>query len=381
MQQITQNAIVSAASTLFALAAEIRQILRMPQIVPLRAQLLKALEEYNHRLVDIGVSKETIGMGKYALCALIDETILSSPWGQQSGWASQGLVLQHYQDTKAGERFFLGLSKLLESPEKNIDLLELFYTCMSLGFRGRYALVQQGEFELDKLKKKLYITIRQFKEKPPINIASHWQGIEISLEKPVYWLPLWIMLVVFLCCTLIIISLMRSTLNNLYLPEITKVSDLIYKPIYNKPMTIDKLTLTQLLKKEINQGTVTVIETDIGGTIIIKGDELFASGSSIIKSSFEPTILHIAEALKRYGGIVTIAGHSDNQPIKLLSIKSNLELSQLRAKNVAYIMEKYIPINKMTIIGKGEIEPIVTNDTPQNRSKNRRVEITINRIN
>lgn len=381
MQQPNQASIVSTASTIFALVTQIKQMPRMPQIVPLKNQLLKALEEYAQRMEALAISKETTGMGKYALCALIDESILSSPWGQQSGWANQGFVLQYYQDTKAGERFFLGLNKLLESPEKNIDVLELFYTCLHLGFRGRYALVQQGEYELDKLKKKLYATIRQFKEKPSPNISTHWQGMTISLEKPIYWLPLWIMLVAFLCCTVIILSVMKASLNKLYLPEMTRVSELIYKPTYTKAIVVDKFTLTQLLKQEISQGSVTVIETEIGGTIIIKGDELFASGSSIIKPSFENTILHIAEAIKKYGGMATVAGHSDNQSVKLFSIKSNIELSRLRAKNVADLMSKYIAKNTITIIGKGEMEPLVANDTPQNRAKNRRVEIIVNRIN
>lgn len=381
MQQTNQASIVSAASTIFALVTQIKQMPRMPQIVPLKNQLLKALEEYVQRMEALAISKETTGMGKYALCALVDESILSSPWGQQSGWANQGFVLQYYQDTKAGERFFLGLTKLLEAPEKNVDLLELFYTCLSLGFRGRYALIPQGEYELDKLKKKLYVTIRQFKEKPSANIANHWQGMSVSLEKPIYWFPLWIMLVAFVFCTLIIISVLKGSLNNIYLPEMKKVSELIYEPIYSKSVVADKVTLTQLLQEEISRGSVTVIETEIGGKIIIKGDELFASGSSTIKPSFENTVLKIAEAIKKYGGSVTVAGHSDNQPIKLLAIKSNIELSRLRAKNVADLMAKYIAQNTMTIIGKGEMDPLVANDTPQNRAKNRRVEITINRIN
>lgn len=380
MQQIASASIVSTASTVFAIITQIRQTPRMPQMTLLRNQLLQALEEYGQKAQQLKLNNEAIGMGKYALCALIDETILSSPWGQQSGWANQGLVLQYYQDTKAGERFFLGLNKILELPEKNNDLLELFYTCLNLGFRGRYALVNQGEYELEKLRKKLYITIRQYKIQAPTQISSHWQGVAISLNKPIYWLPLWIMLVAFIVCTLLIIALMRTSLNELYLPEMSKVSALIYKPTYSKPV-VTAVTLTQLLKKEIHQGLVTVAETESGGTVTIKGDEMFASGRASIKPSFENTVLHIAQAIKKYGGMVTIAGHSDNQPIKLLSIKSNIELSKLRAENVANLMSKYIAYSTMTIVGKGEMEPLVANDSPQNRSKNRRVEITINRIN
>ena len=71
---------------------------------------------------------------------------------------------------------------------------------------------------------------------------------------------------------------------------------------------------------------------------------------------------------------VTITGHTDN----VGNAASNMRLSQNRANNIKkMLVEKGIPANRITTIGKGESQPIESNDTPEGRAKNRRIEITI----
>jgi outer membrane protein OmpA-like peptidoglycan-associated protein len=71
---------------------------------------------------------------------------------------------------------------------------------------------------------------------------------------------------------------------------------------------------------------------------------------------------------------VTITGHTDN----VGKPESNMKLSQNRANNIKkMLVEKGIPANRITAIGKGENEPVESNATPEGRAKNRRIEITI----
>lgn len=71
---------------------------------------------------------------------------------------------------------------------------------------------------------------------------------------------------------------------------------------------------------------------------------------------------------------VTITGHTDN----VGSAASNMRLSQNRANNIKkMLVEKGIPADRITTVGKGETEPIESNNTPEGRAKNRRIEITI----
>jgi OOP family OmpA-OmpF porin len=71
---------------------------------------------------------------------------------------------------------------------------------------------------------------------------------------------------------------------------------------------------------------------------------------------------------------IKIVGHTDN----VGSDASNLELSKKRAIAVSnYLVTKGVDASKITTDGKGESMPIATNDTPEGRDKNRRVEFTI----
>ncbi len=133
------------------------------------------------------------------------------------------------------------------------------------------------------------------------------------------------------------------------------------------------------LKKEIDQGLVTV-ETD-GLRIIIRINEKgsFPSGSAILKAGFDPVMDKITEAVKRAKGRVVIAGHTDNIPMSSDWYRSNWELSASRAVTVAQYMlaKKDMDPKRIVVEGLADTQPLVPNDSPANRAKNRRVEIII----
>lgn len=77
---------------------------------------------------------------KYALAAYIDEAVLSSAWPGRSQWMSRPLQLELFGDHLAGEGFFDRLTQLRQGGETNLDLLELYYVCLQLGFEGVYKI-------------------------------------------------------------------------------------------------------------------------------------------------------------------------------------------------------------------------------------------------
>lgn len=133
------------------------------------------------------------------------------------------------------------------------------------------------------------------------------------------------------------------------------------------------------LKKEIKQGLVTV-ETD-GLRIIIRINEKgsFPSGSAILKAGFDPVMDKITAAVKRAKGRVVIAGHTDNIPMSSDLYRSNWELSASRAVTVAQYMlaQKGMDPKRIVVEGLADTHPLVPNNSPANRAKNRRVEIII----
>jgi chemotaxis protein MotB len=142
-----------------------------------------------------------------------------------------------------------------------------------------------------------------------------------------------------------------------------------------------KAELEDRLKKEINDKEVNVQMMDRGLVITFVSEVLFDSG----KAKLRPEAL---ERLDKVAGVlqttvkdlnVGIEGHTDNIPIKVSGWKSNWELSSARAMSVLHYLVDEQGVNpaRMAGTGYGEYQPVDTNDTPEGRQKNRRVEIVI----
>ncbi|RAH23979.1 OmpA family protein, partial [Vibrio vulnificus] len=86
-----------------------------------------------------------------------------------------------------------------------------------------------------------------------------------------------------------------------------------------------------------------------------------------------------AELVKDVPGIVRISGHTDNQRLDSELYRSNWDLSAQRAVSVAQEMEKVRGFShqRLRVRGMADTDPLVDNDTEENRARNRRVEISI----
>jgi len=114
--------------------------------------------------------------------------------------------------------------------------------------------------------------------------------------------------------------------------------------------------------------------------IRLMGESTFHSGRADIREPMKPVLARIAEVFKNNGENIIIAGHTDNVPLKKGGrFKTNLQLSMARAASVAdfFLSEGSIAPDRISTMGFGEHRPLDSNDTPQGRQKNRRVEIIL----
>lgn len=112
----------------------------------------------------------------------------------------------------------------------------------------------------------------------------------------------------------------------------------------------------------------------------LSGGILFDSGRAELTPYAEELLSKVGDAIKEYDeNTITIEGHTDNVPINTPQYPNNMMLSLYRAYNVYdfFVSEKGFSEESMTSSGRGEAVPIATNDTPEGRSQNRRVEIKI----
>jgi chemotaxis protein MotB len=122
-------------------------------------------------------------------------------------------------------------------------------------------------------------------------------------------------------------------------------------------------------------------EIEAHGTMIrmrLFTDNMFPSGSSEPSAAAKPLIVEMARELKPFGVHLEIEGHSDSTPIHSRRFSSNWELSAARAMSVLRIfIDNGYDSKSIAAKGMGEYHPIDTNDTPQGRMRNRRIELLI----
>ena len=115
-------------------------------------------------------------------------------------------------------------------------------------------------------------------------------------------------------------------------------------------------------------------------TIEIKGHLLFESGYAKLMEEAKPIVSKIGDVLKQYNGYrVEVIGHTDTVPQTKAPYYNNDVLSYWRAMSVAnYLTEvKNLDENTVDFTGKGEREPVASNETEDGRKQNRRVEIRL----
>ena len=104
---------------------------------------------------------------------------------------------------------------------------------------------------------------------------------------------------------------------------------------------------------------------------------LFESGVATISPEALPLLEKIGAVIAQTNYLIRIEGHTDDIPIHTFRFPSNWELSTARAVNVLrYLIEQHqIDSQRLSAEGFGEYQPLVANDRPENRAKNRRVEV------
>jgi len=131
-------------------------------------------------------------------------------------------------------------------------------------------------------------------------------------------------------------------------------------------------------KKMIDAGELTVGLREGRMVLQLSNDVLFDSGKSSLKPAGKSALDAIATVLKSVPKKFQVAGHTDDEPIKLSPFASNWELSTARALVVVeFLLSKGMKGQSLSAAGYGEFDPVAPNDSVATRAKNRRIEITL----
>ena len=372
------NRLIEAANPILAVVPQIRQALRHADPEGLRASLREKIESFETDARGAGAESDAVRVADFALCALIDESAACTPWG--GNWSSSGLLKARHGESEGAENFFERLSRLTAEPAANVELIEFLYICLALGFEGRYRTSDSGRQELAELRTRLREIIRQHRPSHDGELSADWRGIPTIRRRAPGVLALCAAASVGALILAAVFLVYSSSLGSLSDPVARELAQLKPESTVEKsaPVAAPSPALSRQLGPEIARGAVAVTDSAGKSIIVIRGDQLFASGSSRLEPAVEPEIVRVAEALEHVPGTILVTGHTDDVPIRTARFPSNWELSTERARSVVKLMSgKLADPARLRAEGLADSEPVVPNDSAANRARNRRVTIIL----
>lgn len=372
------NPVLAAANPLLSSIPWLRASLTHGNPAGLRDSLAESVRAFERRARKSGVEERDVIAARYVLCTFLDETAASTPWGGSGVWGKQSLLVMFHNEAWGGEKVFQLMAKLAENPPAHRDLLELLYVVLSLGFEGRYRVIENGHAQLAQLRERLFAMLRKLRPEHERELSPRWKGVE-ARRSVIARLPAWAVLAVFGVIAIAIYLTLLMNLNMRSDPVFAEIQSLRPAVQVPSPPPVVAATprLSAFLEPEIKAGLVVVTDFDDRSVITIRGDGFFKPGSATIDERVLPLLVRIGDALNSVRGSVLITGHTDNQPIRSARFPSNWHLSQDRAQAVRSLLEQSVTQNRLKAEGRADSEPVGDNGSAGGRAQNRRVEITL----
>ncbi|MET4696842.1 type IVB secretion system protein IcmH/DotU [Endozoicomonas lisbonensis] len=186
------NPVVSAASTLLTLMIKLRTTIEFSQAPNLHQLMVSHIQTFDRELQSAGLQPETTVAARYLMCTVLDETVMNTPWGAASGWSQRSLLSIFHRETFGGEKCFVMLQRLQETAAMNLDLLELFYLCLSQGFQGKFRLAANGPAQLETIRDNLYQVIQSHRQYADSELSPRWQGTGVRGKGLMQYIPVWV---------------------------------------------------------------------------------------------------------------------------------------------------------------------------------------------
>ncbi|NJQ21805.1 OmpA family protein [Pantoea sp. LS15] len=342
--------------------ARLRTLRQAPDVEALRAALIVRFETVAQRVRDAGIVKADWDRARYALCTLLDETICDTPWGG-GVWARKSLLLHFYGENLGGERFFSLLTKLEEEESRHrAGLAEVFYLCLALGLEGKYRLRDEGLAQLTTIRRRLYQQITVLSPLTPCKAPAlrwhHAWGWGTGLG-------------------LMMLSAALAGGGSL-LSEYEQQQRRLDNALASVGAQDWIQGLSVALAAEIRSGALQLDAEDNGVRLLLSGGAFFASGHADLSARQRLVLQRLADRVRHLPVRLRIVGHSDNVAAgSRWPDNESLSLARALAVMDAMNLPTASPSFSVSAEGRGDKDPLVANDSADNRARNRRVEIYI----
>lgn len=221
-----ERRLVRAAAPLLLIAAQLRASTERADVTALRRQVIEEMDRFQQLSQKQGAEAGDIIAARYVLCALIDETVLMTPWGSRSEWSSNTLLNHYHNETWGGEKVFSILERVTAQPAQRLPLLLLIHNCLMLGFEGRYRVMERGRDQLEDLRNDVSRTIRRYLDTAadaPLSAVSRGAGGGRKIRS---FLPLWLAATLAALLLAVIYLSLEFRLSGVMAPLLAKIAAL-----------------------------------------------------------------------------------------------------------------------------------------------------------
>lgn len=344
-----------------------------------RTQLGLEVRLYRERLAGSGCEWDQVRDASYLLCTYLDENVSEAArhHTQVLYDGERSLLVEFHDDAWGGEDAFSDLARWMKAEPPPLALLAFYELILSLGWQGRYRVLDRGDVLLQDLRSQLHALIWHNLPPEPLGTAL----IAPALRRRGWWTPSKA------ATAALTVAVLTYALVSLSL-------DAQGRPVRNAlaawtppTRTINLAeTLPQPLPKLLAERWLTAYKHPQGWLLVFRSDGAFNLGKANVRQEFQHNIERLGLALAPWPGDLEVIGHTDQVPIGGNQFSSNQALSEARARMVADELRKtavrggpQAPPNAMQrnieYSGRGDAEPIDPAKTKAAFERNRRVDV------
>ena len=191
------NDLISCATTLLGVYSHLKNTMSHSDENGLYSRLINEVKLFERHSKELMIKPEIVLASRYILCSMLDEAIMNTPWGSTGQWSQHTLLSTFHNETAGGEKFFLLLDRMRQTPAENIEILELMYLCLSIGFEGKYRVIHNGKEQIELIRDDLFSLIRNFRGEFERDLSFGWHGQQGNASTLTEYLPIWVVASVF----------------------------------------------------------------------------------------------------------------------------------------------------------------------------------------
>ncbi len=219
-ERATKNDLVAFAGPIFDLILRLKAGILQPSM-ELRPKIASMLTDFERRAERYRFNHKIIQVSKFGLASFVDETVLTNDFNMKNEWEKNALQLEYFGEQLAGNKFFDKLEAMLKQIEVTQDAVEIYYICMLLGFKGKYAIYEKEKL-LATMQKTANALVKVGRIKPT-ELSPNWLANDQPKPPEKRGMPTWAKVSVFGgLCLAVIIYLAMFFLSSYFLQQAMK---------------------------------------------------------------------------------------------------------------------------------------------------------------